>query len=88
MRMRQAEVVWTKQIKVTIYAPEDMTAGDVRRLARVVADDGLRGWNEPAWSTLVGVVRDVELVKLGEVVVSDARDDLVPAEDATWWVTP
>ena len=88
MKMKQAEVVWTKQIKVTIYAPEDMTAKDVRRLAWVVSVDGLRDWDEPAWSTLVGVVRDVDLVMPGEVVVSDTRDDLVLAEDATWWVAP
>lgn len=88
MRFREAEIVWTKQIKVMVAMPESMTKEDVIKLARTCAADGLRDWDEPAWSTLVGVVRDVELVMPGEVVVSDTRDDLVLAEDATWWVTP
>jgi hypothetical protein len=87
MKARQAEIVWTKQIKVTVYAPEDMSAEDLRRLARHVSIDGLRDWDEPSWSTLVGVVRDVEYPVLSDaVVVSDTRDDFVCAEDATWWM--
>lgn len=54
MKMKQVYIEFEKKIEVTAYVPEDMSDDAVRLMAEVVAQDGLRGWDEPDWEVYVG----------------------------------
>jgi hypothetical protein len=103
--MRRFTVTFTREMDVSLLAPEDATEEEIQKIA-----DGidLDDWDPPEWEASVSGGRKVEvpdsecglgapnkyghraavdgaLAKI-DVVLSDERDDLVCATDASWWV--
>ena len=82
MKMKQVYIEFEKKIEVTAYVPEDMTDEAVRLMAEVVAQDGLRDWDDPDWQVYVGqsYVEEIadESLKLGPPNKYGYRVCLVP----------
>lgn len=60
-RMKQVQVTWEKSMTVTVFAPEDMSDGDIERLARRTSGSLDREWNPPEWGTTLDSVSTVEV---------------------------
>lgn len=55
MKMQHVYIEFEKKIAVTVYVPEDTTAEQIEDIAKELAAEGLRDWDDPEWEPYVGV---------------------------------
>lgn len=58
MKVRSYLITFTKEVEVTVYAPEDATTAEVRMAAEGAAETLDQNWDVPEWDVTIGAFRE------------------------------